>query len=63
MDQTNEIPCVACKFWNGKRKKLSCNPQKCTDISTWLLEHIPQISDETFHMQGHLPEIAIQYVV
>jgi hypothetical protein len=63
MDQANEIPCVGCKSWNGKRKKLSCNPKKCRDISAWLLEHVPQLSTETIQMQVKLPELAVQYVV
>jgi hypothetical protein len=63
MDHADEIPCGACKSWNGKRKKFSCNPEKCSDISTWLLEHVPQLSVETVHLQVQLPEIAIQYVV
>jgi hypothetical protein len=63
MDQEDEIPCVTCKSWNGKRKKFSCNPKGCIDISAWLPLHIPQLSTETTHKQVQLQEIAIQYIV
>jgi hypothetical protein len=63
MEKADEIPCAACKSWNGKRKKFSCNPKKCGNVSTWLIEHIPKLSDETIPTQVQLPEIAVQYVV
>jgi hypothetical protein len=63
MEQANEIPCIMCKSWSGERKKFSCNPKKCSKIAALLLEHVPQLSGETIHMQVQLPEIAIQYVV
>jgi hypothetical protein len=63
MDHADEIPCSTCKSWNGKQKKFSCNPKKCSNVSAWLLEHNPQISDEMVHMQVQLPEVTVQYIV
>jgi hypothetical protein len=63
MKCANEIPCVVCKSWNGKRKKFSCNPKKCSNITAWLREHNPELSAETIQMQMQVPETAIQYIV
>jgi hypothetical protein len=33
-----EIPCSICPYWNQKIKSFSCDPNKCAELSNWLLK-------------------------
>lgn len=62
MESKQEIPCAACRSWNGKAKKFSCKPHDCQKLSVWLQCFAPQLRENMVEMQVQFPE-AIPYVV
>ena len=62
MESKQEIPCASCQSWNAKRRKFSCKPQDCKELSEWLMQYAPQLKPDQAGMDG-LPETSIRYVV
>ncbi|MGA2386383.1 MAG: hypothetical protein ABSG33_07615 [Candidatus Bathyarchaeia archaeon] len=61
--QETQIPCVTCKSYHAKLRKFSCKPHDCKELSSWLLQHVPQLRPDRVEMGVQLPETSIPYVV
>ena len=62
MESKQEIPCANCQSWNAKLRKFSCKPHDCKKLTTWLLQHAPQLKPDPAEM-GVPPVTSIPYVV
>ncbi|MGD8507207.1 MAG: hypothetical protein PVF15_11175 [Candidatus Bathyarchaeota archaeon] len=39
-DSSSEIPCFRCLFWDKREKHIHCNPNKCEELTEWLLNQV-----------------------
>ncbi|MGO8805102.1 MAG: hypothetical protein ACLQO7_00650 [Candidatus Bathyarchaeia archaeon] len=62
-NQETQIPCAKCQSYNAERRKFSCKPHICKELSAWLLKHVPQLAPNPNKIEWHLQETIIPYVV
>jgi hypothetical protein len=46
VETLTEIPCFKCLFWDWKKEShLYCNPNKCEELTKWLLMQVEGYED------------------